>query len=190
MRSLLLTALVLLVGLGSAAAQRFGYVDTQTLLAELDEMKAAESDLVSFRDQQQKLLQTKIEAFQAELADLERRNSEGLLTPKQIQEAQADMQQKQTEIGEFELQVSEQLAERRAQKLQPIFDRVNAVIAEVAEEGEFTYVFNGGEGGLILYADASMDLTDAVRARLASGGAAPATSAPSTTVPEEEAENN
>ncbi len=167
MRNLFLVALLLVAGLTTAEAQKFGYVNSENLLSQMEDMKAAESDLVAYREQQQKLFQTKVEAFQAEVAELQRKNEAGEMTPKQLQEAQTRLQTKQEELGAEEQKISEALQKRRQDKIQPIFDKVNKAIATVAKEDELTYVFDGSTGGVILYADESSDITTKVKAKLA-----------------------
>ncbi len=168
MRNLFLVALLFVAGAFTAQAQKFGYVNSESLLAGMDDMKAAESDLVGYRDQQQKLFQTKVEAFQAEYAELQRKNEAGEMTPKQLQEAQVRLQTKQEELGGEEQKISEALQKRRQEKIQPIFDKVNQAIEAVAKEDQLTYVFDGSTGGVILYADESSDITTKVKAKLAS----------------------
>jgi outer membrane protein len=150
----------------SVQAQSFGYVNSQAILADMEEVKAAESDLVGFREQKKKLLQLEIEGFQQELAELEAKNQAGELTPKQIEQEQARMQQEQQRIAKMENDINEEIAERRETKFQPVFDKVNAAIEKVAKEKSYQYVFDSGAGGIILYADESMDITEAVKAEL------------------------
>ena len=166
MRTTLLLALALVLCAAAAQAQKFGYVNSQALLAELEEVKAAESDLVGFRDQQQKLLETKVQAFQTQLQELETQNANGELTPKQIQEKQVEMQTKQQELQEMEASIQQKLVERREEKFQPIFDKVNAAIEAVAQAGAYQYVFDAAAGGVIVYADETMDITELVKAEL------------------------
>ena len=169
MRNALLVALLCLGAAFSTAvqAQKFGYVYSEELLAELDDMKAAEADLVAYQTQQQKLFQEKVEAFQKEVADLEAKNAAGELTPKQVQEAQTRVQAKQQELAAEEQKIGEAIQKRRQEKIQPIFDKVNEAIAAVAKEDALTYVFDGSAGGLILYAEDSMNVTAKVKTKLA-----------------------
>lgn len=166
MRNALLVALFCLSAAFTVQAQKFGYVYSDELLTSLDDMKAAESDLVGFREQKQKLFQAKVEKFQAEVADLQRKNEAGEMTPKQLQEAQTRLQTTQESLGTEEQSISEEIQKRRQEKIQPIFDRVNLAIAAVAKEDQLIYVFDGSAGGVILYADDSMNITEKVKAKL------------------------
>ncbi len=167
MRNALFVALLCLAAGFSVQAQKFGYVYSEELLTSLEEMKAAETDLTAYSTQQQKLFQDKVKKFQDELAELQRKNEAGEMTPKQLQEAQTSVQAKQEELGAEEQKIAEAIQKQRATKIQPIFDRVNKAIADVAKEDQLTYVFDGSAGGVILYAEDSMNITEKVKAKLA-----------------------
>jgi len=165
--AILITLCCFATAFSTLQAQSFGYVNSQELLAGMEEVKAAESNLVGFRDQKQKLLQMEIEKFQQELATLEQRNAAGELTPKQIEEEQVRMQTEQQRIGKMETDMGQEIATRREKEFQPIFDKVNEAIEKIAKEKSYQYVFDAAAGGVILYADEKMDLTAEVKAALA-----------------------
>ena len=167
MRTLFLTAALVVAGALSLQAQKFGYVNSEALLSEMAEMKAAETDLVAFRDQKQKLFQTKIESFQAEVQKFQEDQQAGNLTPKQIQEKTAALEAKQQTLAQEEQTIGQDIQKRRQEKIQPIFDKVNKAIEAVAQEDALTYVFDGTNGGVILYADESTDITGKVKSKLA-----------------------
>jgi len=166
MRYALFTALLVLATAFSLQAQKIGYVNSNDLLEAMPEVKAAESDIVAFRTQKEKLLQEKMTAAQAEYATLSEKQQAGDLTPKQLQEGEASLQKKQQELQQMEASMQQEMLERREQKFQPIFDRVNVAIAEVAQENGFTYVFDANGSGVIVYADESMNITEQVQAKL------------------------
>ena len=164
---LLLTLCCFATTFSSLQAQSFGYVNSQELLAGMDEVKAAESNLVGFRDQKQKMLQMEIEKFQQEVTTLEKLNAEGGMSPKELEVAQARMQTEQQRIGKMEADMGQEIAARREKEFQPIFDKVNSAIEKVAKEKSYQYVFDAAAGGVILYADENMDLTADVKTAMA-----------------------
>lgn len=167
MRYVLLTAAFVLAAACGLQAQKIGYVNSNMILESMAEVKAAESDIVAFRTQKEKMLQDKVSAAQAEYQQLAEKEQAGELTPKQLQEGQASLQAKQAELQQMEASMQEDLLKRRESKFQPIFDRVNAAIEAVAQEESYTYVFDANASGVIVYADESMNITDKVKAKLA-----------------------
>ena len=54
---------------------------------------------------------------------------------------------------------------RPQETLQPILDKVNNIIKQVAVENQFTYIFDSS-AGILLYAQESMDVTTLVKTKL------------------------
>lgn len=166
MRNAFLIALFAIVSIASVSAQKIGYVDSQILLSSLSEVKAAESDLISYRDQQQKLLQSKVQLAEAEYKELVTKQQAGELTPKQIQDGQASLQKKQEEIAKLEASIQEKLLKRRNEKFQPILDKINTQIASYAKANGFQYILDVAQSGVITYADESLNITEKIKASL------------------------
>ena len=61
--------------------------------------------------------------------------------------------------------MQQQMAAKRKDLYQPLLDKVNKAIADVAKEQAFTYVVDVTSGSL-LYADEKNDLQNAVRQKL------------------------
>ena len=61
-----------------------------------------------------------------------------------------------------------QIMEKRNTLLQPIFDKVNGAIKDVAKENGYNYIFdrNAQNGSTILYADETQDVTALVKSKL------------------------
>ena len=167
MRHVLLTTLCILGLALSVQAQKIGYVNSTAILEGMAEVKAAESDIVTYRTQQEKLLESKVTTARGEYEALVKGQQEGTLTPKQIEEKQVALQKKQEELQQMEANIQQELLKRREAKFQPIFDRVNGVIETIAQNEGYTYVFDATAAGVIVYADESMDLTDKVKSALA-----------------------
>lgn len=160
---LALVAVMVFAATATASAQKFGYVNSTAILAELPAMKAAESNLEAMQKQLQKKGQGMVQKFQADVAALEKEAAAGNLTPKQQQEESVKLQTRQTEIGQFEQTMVQDLQEKRAELLKPIYDSVNEAIKAVAEEGGYQFIF---DQQVLLYGQETSDVSTAVRAKL------------------------
>ena len=167
MRNVLLITLCSLITVNSTIhAQVFGYINSVELLAGLDELKVAERNVADFKVQQQKLLEMEIDTFQEELQKAEMRFGCGG-TPKQLKEFQDHIKAEQRRIGKIETDMEQKIATRREKEFKPIYDKVDAAIAKVAEARSCQYVFEAAQEGVVVYADESMDITEKVKAVLA-----------------------
>lgn len=158
-----LFALLLLAATAGLAAQNFGYVNSAALLAEMPEVRAAEADLEALQTQLQRRGQTMVEEFQTDVAEFQAKVEAGELSPLEQQTQASALETRQVEIQQFEQKMVNDLQEKRAELLEPIYERVNTAIQEVAAEGEYTFIF---DQQILLYGEESQDVSTLVKAKL------------------------
>ena len=160
---LAVVALLLIAATTTASAQKFGYVNSAAILAEMAEMKAAESNLEGLQKQLQKKGQAMVQTFQADVKKLQDQAAAGDLTPKQQQEESAKLEARQQEIGKFEQSMVTDLQTKRTELLEPIYEKVNAAIKAVAEAEGYQFIF---DQQVLLYGQEASDVSAAVKAKL------------------------
>jgi len=159
-------ALALALMLATAGfAQKFGFCNSTTLLAELPEVKAADSDLKDFQTQLTKRGQEMVKALQEKAAELERKKELGTISQNDYNTQAAKLGEEEEKIKAYEQEVYTKLGEKRETLFKPILDKVNAAMKAVAEEHKFMYVFDQSSQ-IILYADDALDVTKLVKAKL------------------------
>lgn len=161
----IMMASVLVFSALTLQAQKFGYLNSATLLQEMPEVKEAEANLETLQKQLQARGQKMLEDFQVKYADLERRHNEGGIAPKDLELEAQKLKEEETNIAKYEQDMQKQLLEKREALLQPILDRVNAAIKEFAQQEGYTYIFDSS-AGVLLYADETTDLTTKIKAKL------------------------
>jgi len=160
---LAVVALLVLATTATVSAQKFGYVNSTAILAELPAMKAAESNLEAMQKQLQKKGQAMVQTFQADYQKLEAEAKAGNLTPKQQQEEGAKLEKRQQEIAAFEQSMVADLQKKRAELLEPIYDKVNDAIKSIAEDGGYQFIF---DQQVLLYGQEASDVSTAVKTKL------------------------
>lgn len=164
MKKYLLLALGLVIAtLGYS--QKFGYCNSGALLSQIPEVKAADSDLQAFQTQLTKKGQEMVKALQDKAAELDRKEKQGTISPKDLDAQSAKLKEEQATIADYEQEVYKKLAEKREELFKPILDRVNQAMADVAKENQFMFVFDQNTQ-VLLYADESLDVTKLVKAKL------------------------
>ena len=144
-------------------AQKFGYINSTELLAGLPEVKSAEAELTALQTQLRKKGQSMVEQLQTDYVAVQQKVERGELSPKQQEEEAAKLEARQNEIAQFEQNMTKQLQDKRQQLLQPIYDKVNQAIADVAKENGFTFVF---DKQVLLYSEATQDVGPMVKQKL------------------------
>jgi len=147
--------------------QKFGYLNSAALLQEMPDVKEAESNLEVLQKQLQAKGQQMLEAFQKKYLELERKNSQGEIAPKELEVESSKLKEEENKIAKFEQDMQNQIYEKRNTLLEPILDKVNEAIKAVATEEGYAYIFDASPGsGILLYADESTDVYDQVKAKL------------------------
>ena len=161
---LALMAVLVFAATATASAQKFGYVNSAEILAELPDMKAAESNLEAMQKQLQKRGQAMVQQFETDYRALEAKAQAGDLTPKQQQEEAAKLEARQQEIAQFEQKMIADLQQKRNDLLEPIYEKVNEAIKAVAKENGYTFIF---DQQVLLYGEEAADVSAMVKSKLA-----------------------
>ncbi|MCR9102595.1 MAG: OmpH family outer membrane protein, partial [bacterium] len=144
--------------------QKFGYVNSAAILAEMPEVKQADANLEALQKQLQKKGQSMLEQLQQDYGVLQQKVQSGDLSPKQQEEEAQKLQAREQEIAAFEQDMRKQVSDKREELLGPIYEKVNQAIKDVAEENGFQFIF---DQNVLLYAEDSQNVNDLVKAKLA-----------------------
>lgn len=162
---LIACSIALLLLVGQANAQKFGFLNSAGILSEVPEVKQAESNLKAYQEQLSKQGQQKVEALQAKYTELARKEKQGEIAPKALQEQADKLKVEEEELAKLEQEMQSQLGQKREALLQPILDKINKAITDIAKEHGFSYIFDSS-AGILLYADETTDISSLVRAKL------------------------
>ena len=149
----------------SVQAQKFGFINSQELISQLPEVKEANSKIETLKKQLQKKGEEMINGLKAKYADVQKRQEDGLLSPKEAQAEGAVLQQEEQALGQFEQTSQEKIYKKSEELLSPIQAKINNAIKEVAADNGYTYIFDSSLG-LVLYADPGTDVSALVKAKL------------------------
>lgn len=157
-RTLLSTLVVAALAAAPApgrAEQKIGFVDLQRALNEVDEGKAAKGLLKRDFDEKQKHLDAKKAEFDKLQADLEKQAV--VMSDAAKKERAAELERRARELQGLFMQLQKDLSDRERDATKGIYDRMAAIVKEIAEADGFAAVLERGAG--VVYAPASLDLT-------------------------------
>jgi outer membrane protein len=145
--------------------QKIGYLNAQAILVDMPEMKGADSKLEAFAKQMQAKDSIMVVGFQMKVKSFQEKVEKGEIAPIQQEQEKKKLEAEQAEIQKFEQDMQQQMGAKRQTEYQPILDKVNKAISEIAKENGFTYVIDATAGSL-LFADEKNDLQNLVRKKL------------------------
>lgn len=155
-----------IVSMTAANAQsKLGHVNSASILTKYPDMQRAQANLQAYQKQLKNKMDGMVKSYQATYQDAVQKQQAGQLSPAQGEEIGKKLQQEEQAIAKFEASIGQKLEAKRTELIQPIFDKVNAAIKQVALEKGYSYVFDTSVGTL-LYAKDSDDVSALVKAKL------------------------
>lgn len=158
---------VILIAGAISYAQKIAYVDTEYILGQIPEYKAAQAEL----DKTSIGWQKEIEAKYAEIDKMYKayQAEQILLTDEMKKKREADIVGKEKEAKELQKQhfgVDGELFKKRQELVKPIQDKVYNSVKTVAEKGGYAIVFDKSSDLTMLYANSKYDKSDDVLQQL------------------------
>lgn len=151
-----LAALALALAPAAARAEsKFGYVDLQRALEEIDEGKAAKAQLKKEFDEKQKQLDQRTDEVKRLDADFQKQSM--VMAPDAKAAKAAEIERKKVEVQQFFVGLQQELAGKEREVTRGIFDKMVGMVREQAEAEGFTMVF---DRNTVLYAPPSLDITN------------------------------
>lgn len=164
-RSLILPVLLIVVcvmATAPALAQlKFGYIDTNRIIANYQKSIDAQKTLEAERDAALQELQKMEEDFVAAQQALQQQTM--LLSQEKKQEKEQELQQMYAQIQRAGQEKDQQLARRQTEVLKPVYDDINAAIRKLSDAEGYDFIVDAVN---LLDAKEEYDLTEKVMVEL------------------------
>jgi len=160
-------ALLLFAGfITSAQAQnlKFGHIDLQALVQLMPERATAETEFNNYQSELEDVLEEMQKNYQQKLQELEQLG-EGASEVKKNAKI-TELQDIQKRIQNYQMTAQQQLQKKQTELLQPVFDKAENAIEEVAKEQGLIYVFDVGTKVVLYKSNQSMDILPLVKEKL------------------------
>ncbi|RIH66799.1 OmpH family outer membrane protein [Mariniphaga sediminis] len=150
----------------SATAQnlKFGHIDLQALVQLMPERATAETDFNNFQTELEDVLGEMQQNYQQKLAELEQLGEDASEVRRNAKIT--ELQEIQQRVQNYQVTANQQLQQKQAELLQPVFDKAEKAIEEVAQEQGLLYVFDVGSRVVLYKSNQSVDLLPLVKQKL------------------------
>lgn len=170
---ILATALLASFAAPEAMSQiKVGYVDSETILKQLPEAKAIETEMESLQklyldtvQAKENDLKSKAETFKSKYEDAQNRVKSGSISESEVNTLGEEMDKLQTELRDlseelegYKSKVQNSLLLKQAELFKPLKDKITKTIEDVAKTMKISFVFDKADGTL-LYGDKEYDIT-------------------------------
>ncbi len=136
---------------------KLGYVDLQRALLEIEEGKQAKQKLQVILDQKQKEIDKEQEALRKEKEMLDKQAA--MMSEETRIQKQTELQKKLFELAQKWEKGRAEMAQKEKTELAAIFQKMDPIIADIAQREGLTMVFEKTDSGLV-YAPQSLDITN------------------------------
>jgi outer membrane protein len=131
-----------------AAELKIGFVNLQQAVSEVDEGKAAREALKKEFEQKQKMLDDKQNELKRMKEDLDKQMV--VMSDEAKREKAMEFERKVNEMQQVYVQMQKDLQEREREMMKVIFDKMEAVIKDIATAEGYSYVFEQQNAGLMV----------------------------------------
>ena len=161
MKKILLAAIVLLLGIAGANAQRYAIIDTKYILDRMPEYKDAAGKLQATSDFWQK----EIDGKQADLDKMYKNyDAEKVMLSSELQKKREDeLFNKEKEVRDLQKKrfgYEGDLFKERQKLVKPLQDKVYNAIQKMAVARGYDFILDKSEGITVIFADPKLDKSD------------------------------
>lgn len=157
------------VALSSVQAQmkvnKLGYVNSLELLEAMPEKAPADTELEKYGNDLYASIEKMYVEYQKKVADLQKGAQEKTLNEIEQEMKIKELADMEKRINDFQEMAEEKIAKKRQALYQPIVEKINNAIKELAKEQGYTYIFDAS-AGILLFAEESDNLLEPLKKKL------------------------
>ena len=143
-------------------AQKFGHVDSQSIMTTLPEIAKINGELQATAQQFENELKAMQEEFQRKMDEYDK--AKATMNATTQKETEASLMEMNEKIRQTYAQNQQELQKQQQEKLAPVYQKVQTAIQNVGKAGQYTYIFD--QSAALYVGAGSKDVTAEVKAEL------------------------
>jgi outer membrane protein len=148
------------------AQQKFGHIDLQALVQVMPERAAAETAFNKFQAELEDLLTGMSKEYQTKLGELETLQKDTTVSELKRNAKISELQDLQQRMDNFRAKAQTDLQSKQAELLNPVFQKAEKAIEDVAKENTLLYVFDTSSKVVLYKSNQSIDILPLAKAKL------------------------
>ena len=145
------------------AQEKFGHIHSEKLIMEMPETEGADKAIQEYNQLLESQLQAMYGEYQTKAGEYQA--NEQLMTDVVKEAKIKEIQDLEQRIQQFQQSSQESIQQKRTEVLAPLLEKAQNAINEVAEENNYTYIFDISLGSIV-YGKESKDIMPLVKAKL------------------------
>ncbi len=163
MKNLFFIAVLFLGTSFASFAQKYGYIDSDYILSNMEEYQSAKDNLDKMVERWTAEIEDRQEVIRQKKDNFAR--EEVLLPTEEKEKRQEEIKKLESETMEFQklrFGVSGDYFQKRQELIKPIQDRIYEAMQKVASKKNYSFIFDKANQSNLIYADSKYDLSDDV----------------------------
>lgn len=163
--AILALSVALMATTNQASAQKISHINVDELLGMMPETETAQKEMQAYADQLQKDLQEMQAEAQAKYQNLIA--NQNTWTQLRVSKEQDELEGIAQKIQQYQQQAQEDLQDKQVTLMQPIIEKAQNAVNEVAREKGYTYVLDSSRSkGVVIFVEKGEDIMPLVKAKL------------------------
>lgn len=162
---LLISKILCFTAIGQPKVQKIGYVNSLDLLAAMPEKKLADAELDRYSNDLMSSFNKVSSQYAKKFEEYKQGIEKKTVSQNDLKSREEELRQIEKSLSELQQTMDEKIERKRKNLYQPILDKVNNAIQEVAKELGYTFIFDLN-GSNILYADETGNLLIVLKKKL------------------------
>jgi len=163
-KALLLIVAALFVFNGEVIAQKYGHINTQAVVESMPEFKQLNTAVDKKTKDAQNRVQAMYSAYQEKVKEVNQYGAS--MMEAVLAERKKEIDSLQQGIQTYQQTAGTEIQAYKEKLFKPLFDKYHKIVATVAKENGYTYIFDIGSGSLLYYPDTNGDITDLVKKKI------------------------
>lgn len=169
-RILVMVAALFIYGVAQAQEFKIGYTSLEAIVYSMPEIEGIRSEVETYGNQLGSSVQAKKTTLDAQVAEYQTMAQLPNASQAAIKEKENELQKLDKDLQDYTAQAQQALQAKEATLMNPVYAKVQAAIDEVRKERGYAIILNmrvsSSGDGIVLAADESLDITEAVFAKL------------------------
>lgn len=157
--------------------KKFGYVNSLEILSLMPEMKDVQTQLEAYGQELDKEYQVMVEEYQKKATEYQKGIETKTLSETMQKLKYEELMDMEQRIQKTQQAFEQELVEKQEKLMAPLAEKIEKAIKDIAKEKLLNYVFDTSKG-MLLHADETDDITQAVKDKLGIKTTTPNTNQP------------
>ncbi|MEM6805316.1 MAG: OmpH family outer membrane protein [Bacteroidota bacterium] len=166
--SFILVFFTFFFSLSQVQAQKIGYMDLEAAIALMPETAQANRNLQTYQEKLQQGISATENYLRSLIAEYQESAQTGGMTEADLKPQADKIQSLQAELQQKQAKAQQDFANKQAQEMSPILEKLEKAMKEHAESNGYTYILNTSSNGtsIILHGTETDNITKAVLTKL------------------------